>query len=530
MINRFNEFLIESLILESKVVYSDKFKKILNSMSGPVATTLKEIESEDLDVQSNYFDIISNDKEQLSFIADRRASQIVSNAETEITVTYNDAPAMVNNPSTNGRIFTELGFTPPESGSLYKPENGTEGKIISSYTSPTSGNTYVMVEFPEGRSVFNKSRLTLNDPLEKLWTSNRQPIRIGRAVRALLRSANVTHSDSEIEKFVNDYKSEHDKMNDIFSMFEIVKGKDIGYWYNRRNYLRTSGPLGGSCMSDVPSSYFQIYMYNDTCSLLILKDRENPDKIRGRALVWKLYRPMEITFVDRAYCFQDSDVDLFKKYAQHMGFYSKYYNDNGNWTSMIDPNGQEVDKGHLYVKITPHREYDNYPYLDTLKYLNESEGFLTTNSDDKEYILEDTEGGHSGRSGSCDTCGGSELVTCYECDGDGEISCGECDGDGKIECDTCDGKGHIDCDTCDSSGEVECDTCDGSGEVDGEECEDCEGSGNISCEDCSGEGKSECSDCDGKGEEECDECGGSGLVTCSHCDGDGEVACPDCDW
>lgn len=507
MINRYNEFLVESLILESQVVYSDKLKKLLDGISGPVADSLKEIESKDLDVQSNYFDIIPNDKEQLGFIPDRRATQIISSADTDITVIYNGENAMTNNQSANGTIFQELGFTPPESGSLYKPSNGTEGKIVSSYTSPTSGNTYVLVEFPEGKSVFNKSRLNIQDPLKKLWTSNRQTVRVGRGIRALLRSAGITHTDSEIEKFVNDFKSEHDKMNNIFSMFELVKGEKIGYWYNRRNYLRTTGPLGGSCMSGVPSSYFNIYMQNDTCSLLILKDKDDPSKIRGRALVWNLYKPMEITFMDRAYCFQDSDVDLFRKYAQHMGFYSKYNNDNGNWTSMYDPQGKEVDLGNLYVKIKP-IDYGNYPYLDTLKYLNEDEGFLTTNEDEPDtYTLEDTEGGHSGRDGTCDYCGGEETVTCSECDGSGNESCLDCKGTGEVECSDCDGNGKIECPECEGSGENE----------EGETCENCDGDGELDCEDCDGSGEITCPDCDGDGE-----------VTCSECDGDGYISCPEC--
>ena len=63
---RYTDFMLESLILESIVYYSDKFKKILSTIDSPVSKTLLDMESKDLDIVNNYIDTV--DREQFSFI------------------------------------------------------------------------------------------------------------------------------------------------------------------------------------------------------------------------------------------------------------------------------------------------------------------------------------------------------------------------------------------------------------------------------------------------------------------------------
>ena len=75
MLTKYNEFLFESLILESIVVYSNKFKDILKEIESPVAKAILDIETKDLDVANNYLDI--NDKDTISFIADRKAKELL---------------------------------------------------------------------------------------------------------------------------------------------------------------------------------------------------------------------------------------------------------------------------------------------------------------------------------------------------------------------------------------------------------------------------------------------------------------------
>jgi hypothetical protein len=267
-------------------------------------------------------------------------------------------------------------------------------------------------------------------------------------------------------------------------------------------------------MRHVRPDFFDIYVKNpDKVSLLILKS-DDDQKIKARALVWNLDNP-KVTFVDRIYTNDDSDVNLFKQYADSKGWYYKRNQNSSNDRILIGKDGVTLDEGPLLVTLLNENNggYRNYPYLDTLKYFNTSSGELTTQ--DKRghsYVitLEDT-GGRWIEDG-CDTCGGDGRVDCPECGGSCEINCSDCysrsarRSTGKVECEECSG-----------AGEMDCDDCEGQGEIDGESCGLCEGSG-----------KKQCDDCDGDGEVDCDECGGRGEYECGNCDGDGRVDCPDC--
>ena len=75
MLKKYLEFINESmeLILESDIVYSDKFRLALSKIENPLSKTLLGIENKDLDVRSNYFDILMDKNDTVSFIPDRRA-------------------------------------------------------------------------------------------------------------------------------------------------------------------------------------------------------------------------------------------------------------------------------------------------------------------------------------------------------------------------------------------------------------------------------------------------------------------------
>ena len=262
-------------------------------------------------------------------------------------------------------------------------------------------------------------------------------------------------------------------------------------------------------MAGVPNSWLEIYTANpEQVSLVIFKSQDDPDKITGRALLWTLTDGKK--FLDRIYAINDSDVQLFRDYAKENGWYSKYYNNSGDDNKAYAPDGTNV-----YLDLTVNlvkKSYNNYPYLDTLKYFQEGRGILS-NEQKGDYIsLEDTGGGNSS---SCQNCGGSGEVECCECDGGGEFTCNDCSGNGEVSCNDCSGRGDIDCSNCDGTGEIEDEGEDG--ETTTKECPDCDGRGNNSCEDCNGNGEIECSDCDGRGNVECSNCDGRGNSSCYDC-------------
>ena len=487
MIKKYLDFINESLefLLESNIVYSNNFKKVMSKIEHPLAKAILDIENQDHPVRNNYLDVNLKANDKLGFIPDRKAQEILG--DTKVYVNFvGSGGGWLRNKEVNQGIFDKLGYTYEEGTNPYDAPSTEVGEVISETTSETSGKKYAWVKFPGGQGVYNVEKLRIVDNKEKaLWSKGRQEIFVGRGIRALLTSAGIKFLDKDLEEFVNLYKATVDKMNDRFQYFQSVKDHEIGHFYNYRNYKERSGSLGSSCMSNVNPDYFDIYISNpDVCELVILKSEEDDSLIVGRALLWTLSDGKK--FMDRIYTIKDSDVQLFRDWAKENGWYSKQYNSSSDSGRAIDPNtGEQVDLGTIVVDIKK-GFYEAYPYLDTLKYFKPGNGTLSNRrSGGEEYILEDT-GGELYR---CEYCGGSGRQTCYNCDGDGYWECGNCDGDGEVQCDECSGNGHVQ----DAEGN---DT----------DCDSCGGSGKNTCSRCDGDGRQECGDCDGRGEVTCHEC------------------------
>ena len=203
----------------------------------------------------------------------------------------------------------------------------------------------------------------------------------------------VNFSDSDIEQFVNEFVAAR-KMYDFDKSgleFKLVKGEDIRKYYLYTNYFGydkdnktpfIKGTLWNSCMRHTQcQDYLDIYCKNSAVSLLILVTPE--DKIVGRALIWKLNEKNDNNiYMDREYTIYDADVKLFNNYAIKEGW---IYEDYDGY--ML--NGTEYPKD-LYVSLEK-MYFDEYPYMDTLKYLGNKT--LTSSSHSRhEFELNDTEG------------------------------------------------------------------------------------------------------------------------------------------
>jgi hypothetical protein len=217
------------------------------------------------------------------------------------------------------------------------------------------------------------------------WSSySRISIQHIKNVEIELKS-NISITDSDIEKFTNEYVS-YVKMNrsDETSHIIEVKGQDIRYWYNSNNYQSNMGKLGNSCMShEECSEYLNIYVDNiDVISLLILKNKN--EKLVGRALLWKLDDGR--MFMDRIYTTNDSDDNIFINYAIEKGY---IYRNTSNQKIKYYKDGKEIPKEQMVVTLK-YEEYEYYPYIDTLCYLNENTLSNTKRGYARE--LRDTEG------------------------------------------------------------------------------------------------------------------------------------------
>ncbi len=422
MLDNFYEFILESIVFESRLEFSDKFKKVLSMIPGDneVKNYLLGMKGADLTLNQNYIDV-SDNKEEVTFIQDRRAQQLIRD-NPPVWRTNSSLPGskfLTFNKNNEGeyknkKIFDALGFEPIEPISENHPVPGPNvvGKILSEHISSLTGKTYVLFAWNDsGTDKFiclNKDAIDqYSDTEERLYKTNRNPIRIGRLVSSIMSAAKQPVTPKQVEDFSNAYKSAWDMMNDAFLKFDVVSGYDIANWYYEGTYDTDNSTLGGSCMRyEECENYFGIYTENsDVVKLVILyadrggriKDgKYKSDVIKGRALLWKTNQGD--MFMDRIYTNNDSDVELFKQFAEKNGWWCKKVQNSSNMFTAQKGNAFKDPSYSVDLKWADH-EY--YPYVDTLSYLQlneidtrDSSGVLSNDGQiiNPQYELRDTEG------------------------------------------------------------------------------------------------------------------------------------------
>ena len=427
MLNKYFDFLdsrlIESLVLESKLEFSDKFKKVLSMMpqDNEIKNYLLGMKGADLNLNQNYIDV-SDNKEEVTFIQDRRAQQLIKD-NPAIWKTNSNLPGskfLTFNKDENGEyknkeLFAALGFEPQEPHKDYHPVPGPNmiGEILSEIVSPKSGRTYVLFEWKdefgnEKLICLNKQAIDQHSDIDnRLYTTSRNPIRIGRLINSLMATVGKKVTPTEVEAFSNAYKAAWEIVNDAFLKFDIVSGYDIAKWYHEDYYESDESTLGGSCMRyDYCAEFFGIYTENsDVVKLVILYSDQNGElnngkykstRIKGRALLWKTNQGD--MFMDRIYTNNDSDVELFKQFAEKNGWWcKKVQNSSARFTAQ---KGTSL-KDPIYTVDLQWADHEYYPYVDTLSLLKlnqidsrDSSGVLSNDVDaiDANYELRDTEG------------------------------------------------------------------------------------------------------------------------------------------
>jgi len=375
MINNYNEFLLESLILESQIEFSKKFLDLIKGFEGdPITSKLVQLYNSrvDKDYIQNYVDI-SKVKDEVTFTVDKKAIDYFSKSDSnKWRVTIENKT--LTNSNRNGRIFSMLGY-PKRTGEQYQPEINTVGKIKAEIQSPYSERIFVWFESDAGQeTVMDKAALVQNDESGLIWSKFRNNMKVGRLVRGILTSAGIDFAERDIETFVNKYKSQFDIVNDGFKLFELVKGDDIAKWYSYENYYSLDSTLGNSCMRSVYHTYFNIYCKNSNCSLLVLFSDDTKMKIKGRALVWKTVQGD--IFMDRIYTNSDSDVNMFIKYSQYNGWWRKMSQTSSSNFNVTDGN---IQKNVRYSVQLEESKFTKYPYMDSLKNINFKSKLISNN-------------------------------------------------------------------------------------------------------------------------------------------------------
>lgn len=227
-----------------------------------------------------------------------------------------------------------------------------------------SFSKYIQHSFSASNQIENIKKIITDHsfPVDhEIWSKNRTEMKIGRFIKKIYGD---TFNDSEIENFVNQWKS---KDTNIETNFEIWKGNKIKEGYFTENYSPTisnSNPLINSCMN----SRIDLIEFYTQCevNLLVLLDRSN--LVLGRALVWTDDKGNII--MDRIYYAFDKDYYKFIQYAKDNGWYYKKRNISGESKFMKD--GSEIDLD-TKVKVPFPDKYNEksrrIPYMDTFRYV-----------------------------------------------------------------------------------------------------------------------------------------------------------------
>jgi hypothetical protein len=500
-VNGYFDFVNESqfeLLLEANIQYLPRFKNILAKIDTKISTELIKLIDTEVDINTNYIDIDDN-KNFIKFVPDDRVKELTyimseSDANHSLHYCVNNYPRfyqMDNNIlPTSGAICTIVKtFKKGEIDNLFTGSNRYYNYNLNDV------NIFCHVKFTymddgpeEGNAIVLKSTL-----IPCLSDYKSMEFKIGKFASSMLKKAGVEFTNVELEDFVNKYKAQIEIRQGLFDRFEIVKGEDIRRYYLHTNYNSQNGSLGNSCMKYRRcQSYLDIYVQNSNVSMLILNGTHG---ILGRAIMWVDTKDRKI--MDRIYTNNSADEELFKEYAKKNEFYYKASQDYVamGYLMLNDDVIKDPDDITIMVQLDEKGvDYDYYPFMDTVKFMNIELGIISNNPNDGyDYELESTTGYHD-----CDMCNGRENVDCPECN-NGRVECEDCNGNGEVECEFCEGN------------PVSCPDCDG----ENPDCEFCEGEPVI------------CPECDGE-TLRCSDCNGSGTTYCSDCDGDGEVTCPVC--
>jgi len=215
------------------------------------------------------------------------------------------------------------------------------------------------------------------DKVEDFWNNKyRTKIKVGRIVRKFINELsfiNYSINDSEIEKFVNLYKS---YFNRDTSKLKIVSGDDILKYYNEDTYYidqygYKNGSIWNSCMRQSDRNIFMsLYSKNiDSIKMLVLFSDDN--KVLARALLWENVKDHKsdtyYKLMDRIYFFYDYNVNFFKDWAKDNGYISKTEQSAKSECLFDGVNGEKVEL-KLYATLDCDLSY--YPYLDTFKHFN----------------------------------------------------------------------------------------------------------------------------------------------------------------
>lgn len=251
-----------------------------------------------------------------------------------------------------------------------------------------------------------KNKPTLLNPDNQWRTDGRQVIKLGKAIRAIVKQFSMHINDDLDAHIATMTEIIHSKYNFTDSV-TIVAGTQIPHYYH---YSQNADirELGNSCMRhDHCEPYIHFYAKNpERVQMLIATNSEN--KLTARALLWNAQiGDKEFKVMDRVYG-RPVAVNYFHDWATANGYAYKTpnsYDTNG----FIAPNGTQIPADSVIVPGM--KTHTSYPYLDTFRWTDDdpdtNDVITLTCSYGTYYEFNDTGGSYSGCQRSCDFRGDS---------------------------------------------------------------------------------------------------------------------------
>jgi len=171
--------------------------------------------------------------------------------------------------------------------------------------------------------------------------SHTREMRCGKVIKTIIPDLD----SRSVELFINEYRSRI-----VNATFSIVDSDKIPLFYRKSSYYEKpekESSLYGSCMTDKPDSYFDIYVRNGVRMVILVDDETG--KLLGRSLLWDNVNEQGVSMLDKPYLAFQSLLYKFKNFAEENDFF--FYSD--------------IENDHLYIKANE-TEFKHYPYVDTL--------------------------------------------------------------------------------------------------------------------------------------------------------------------
>lgn len=326
--------------------------------------------------------LLSEGLREMKFVLSKRLIEVLKKIEhkisDELLSLHNDLDSKTK------QTFVDISKTSDDSLSFIQSNKATE--LLNINTEEKYGN-------------YDKNLLNDIDLSHPVYNQYRSEVRIGRFINSVFGPTKFPSGaryepgviPNDVESFVRLYRAKFNQ-DEKFELMELLSGSKISHFYNCENYKNDYGSLGGSCMSDVSGDYFDIYVYNNNVSMLVLYENESKNKITGRAIVWKnLLQPEGRTFMDRIYTNNSSDEQIFKEYAINKGWLYKGLQSYGPDGAIEDPINNTQRTMKLVCQLNP-EHHDYYPYMDTMIYYNPNNGKISNRTTGMIYLLQSTGG------------------------------------------------------------------------------------------------------------------------------------------